>query len=188
MIIQQGDVKLFQVIDEGEILVEDGIVLMNGGLETSAYLSLFGGNEDDDGSADTPFQWWGNLDETERSKTYRSETQNLIEGLPLITSNLRRIEDAAKRDLGWMLTDRVADIVDVLATIPGLNQIKLTIRIEAFGEESLFSFVENWKADAAEFKETFDDTGVVSVTNEYVLLESGFNVLLESGDLLELEN
>ena len=63
---QQGDVSLFQTNDDGNIEVEGGIVTMGGGLETSAYLSLFGGNEDDDNRTDNPANWWGNIDETDQ--------------------------------------------------------------------------------------------------------------------------
>ena len=148
MAAQQGDVKLFQTDDEGDITVEGGIVAMDGGLATAAYLSLFGGNEDDDGRADNPANWWGNIDEVDPSKEYHSETQNLLQALPATTGNLRRIEDAANRDLAWFITDKVASSVTVSASIPGVNRIKLRIDIEAQGEESSFEFVENWKAGA----------------------------------------
>ncbi len=145
---QQGDVSLFQTDDEGDITVEGGIVTMSGGLETSAYLSLFGGNEDDDGREDNPANWWGNIDEVDPTKEYHSETQNLLQALPATTGNLRRTEDAANRDLSWFITSKVASSVTVSASIPGINRIKLTIDIEAQGEESSFEFVENWKAGA----------------------------------------
>jgi len=143
---QQGDVSLFQTNDGGEITVEGGIVTMSGGLETSAYLSLFGGNEDDDGRADNPFNWWANISEVETAKQYRSETQNLLQALPATTGNLRRVEDAANRDLAWFITERVASAVNVTASMPGLNKLKLTIDIEALGADADFEFVENWKA------------------------------------------
>lgn len=145
---QQGDVSLFQTNDDGEIIVEGGIVTMSGGLETSAYLSLFGGNEDDDGSQDNTAKWWANLDEIDPARQYRSETQNLLQALAATSGNLRRIEDAANRDLAWFITNKVASTVNVAASIPGINKIKLTIDIEAQGEESSFEFVENWKAGA----------------------------------------
>lgn len=148
MAAQQGDVSLFQTDNEGDITVEGGIVTMSGGLETSAYLSLFGGDEDDDGRADNPANWWANIDEVDPAKEYHSETQNLLQALPATTGNLRRIEDAANRDLAWFITDKVASSVNVVAGIPGINRIKLTIDIEANGEESSFEFVENWKAGA----------------------------------------
>lgn len=143
---QQGDVSLFQTNDGGNIEVDGGIVTMGGGLETSAYLSLFGGNEDDDGRADSLFNWWGNLDEVSPARQYHSETQNLLQALPATSGNLRRIEDAANRDLAWFTEGRIASSLDVNASIPGVNKIKLTINIEALGEESSFEFVENWKA------------------------------------------
>lgn len=143
---QQGDVLLFQTTDDGEIVVEGGIVEMSGGLETSAYLSMFGGNEDDTGSDNNPFTWWGNISENQKVKRYRSETQNLLQALPATTGNLRKIEDAAKRDLSWFIESGVASLLDVTATIPALNTVKIIVIIEAQGEENTFEFVENWKA------------------------------------------
>lgn len=145
---QQGDVTLFQTDNEGEINVRDGIVEMGGGLETAAYLSLFGGNEDDDGLADNPKTWWGNIEEVDPARQYKSETQYLLKAIPATSGNLRRIEDAAARDLAWFIAERVASSVTVSASIPGVNRIKLTVDIEADGIESRFEFVENWKASA----------------------------------------
>lgn len=144
---QQGDVRLFQTLDDGDITVEGGITEMSGGLETAAYLSLFGGNEEDDGSADSPFQFWGNLSETQPEKKYRSETQHLLRALPAVTSNLIRVEDAAKRDLQWFLDPGVATSVTVVASIPGVNKVRFLVNIDADGEEIQIEFIENWKAD-----------------------------------------
>lgn len=143
---QQGDVLLFQTDNGGDIVVENGLVEMSGGLETSAYLSMFGGNEDDDGSDGSPYTYWGNLDENEESFQYRSETQNLLQSIPATSANLRRIEAAAGRDLAWFVTDKVASSVAAEASIPTLNRVKITVNIEANGVESSFTFVENWKA------------------------------------------
>jgi phage gp46-like protein len=143
---QQGDVLLCQTNDDGEINIVDGIVEMSGGLETAAYLSLFGGNEDDDGRSNNTATWWANLDEVDTTRHYRSETQHLLQAIPAITGNLRRIEDAAARDLAWFIEGNIASSVTVSASIPGLNKVKLNIDIEALGQESSFEFVENWKA------------------------------------------
>jgi len=143
---QQGDVLLFQTNDEGNITVEGGIVEMTGGFETMAYLALFGGNEDDDGRATNSKNWWGNLDEVDPARRYRSETQNLLQALPATTGNLRRIEDAANRDLAVFIEKRIASSATVVASIPGVNKIGIRTQIEADGEEHEFNFVENWKA------------------------------------------
>lgn len=181
---QQGDVKLFQTNNEGDVSVVAGIIEMSGGLETAAYLSLFGGNEDDDGRADNSANWWGNLDEIDTARQYRSELQHLIESLPLITGNLRRIEAAAIRDLAWFLETKVANKVEVVATIPALNTVKLDVAIEAVGEESRFEFVENWKATPITIESV---PVVVSLDNTFRLLEDGGARLLEDGGNLELE-
>ena len=144
--IQQGDIVLFQTNDDGEITVENGIVEMSGGLETAAYVSLFGGNEDDDGLDNNSFTWWANHHEIDPDRQYRSETQNLLQSLPATTGNLRRLEDAANRDLAWFITKKVASSISITVTIPALNRIKIIVDIEAQGLESSFEFVENWKA------------------------------------------
>lgn len=140
------DVLLFQTPDNGDMEIEDGLVTLTPGLDTSAYLSLFGGNWKDDGSQNNRQTWWGNLDETEPSKRYRSETQYLLGTIPAIPRNLRRIEDAASRDLQWLLDESIASSVTVSASLIGLNRVKIEIVIRAEGDESQFSYTENWRA------------------------------------------
>lgn len=143
---QQGDVFLFQTDNGGEINVESGIVEMSGTLETSVYLSLFGGNEKDNGRNKSPVTWWGNLDEIDPAFKYRSETQYILQAIAATTGNLLKIEDAIIRDLQWLLTNNIASSIEVLVSMPGVNRIKISLTIEAQGEESNFEFVENWKA------------------------------------------
>lgn len=143
---QQGDVRIFQTDDGGEVSVVGGIMEMDGGLETTAYLSLFGGNEDDAGGSDVRLTWWANLDEAETARQYRSETQYLLQALPATSANLRRIEDAAVRDLEWMVSGGVASSVSVAVSIPQLNRVQIVVTIRVEGLSSEFVFVENWKA------------------------------------------
>lgn len=140
------DVLLFQSPDNGEMEIEGGLVTLTPGLDTAAYLSLFGGNWKDDGSQNNRQTWWGNLDESEPSKRYRSETQFLLGTIPAISRNLRRIEDAATRDLQWLLDESVASSLTVSASLIGLNRVKIEIVIRAEGDESQFSYTENWRA------------------------------------------
>lgn len=144
---QQGDVHLFQTNDGGDIRVTEGIVEMVPGLQVSAYLALFGGNEQDDGIDDTnPNQYWGNFIETDPAERLRSRTQYALRSLPAVSGNLRRLEEAAKLDLAYLLSERIANSVDVTATIPALNRVRLVIVISAQGEEFEFEYTENWKA------------------------------------------
>lgn len=123
------DVLLRNTVDGGEILVENGVCRMSDGLETAAFLSLFGGNEQDPGDADSTESWWGNVGEADPARRYRSETQFLLRSLPATPSNLRRIEQAAARDLDWMVSSSVAKSIEVTARIPGLNRVAVDVKI-----------------------------------------------------------
>lgn len=137
------DVRLYESGDDGNIEFVNGQAVMSNGLETASYLSMFGGNEQDSGTqADTLKQFWGNLSETDPTRQYRSETQALIQALPLVPANLRRIEEAATRDHNWMLSTGLANGVAIVATMPALNTVQLDVNIEINGQVFSFSFTE----------------------------------------------
>jgi phage gp46-like protein len=144
--MQEGDVHLFQTADDGDISVANGIVEMTGGLETAAYISIFGGNEDDDGSNESSQTWWANLNEVEQQYQFRSETQNILQALPATSGNLIKVTNAVKRDLNWFLTLNIASSVLVAVSMPALNTICIEVNVSANGEEKQFQFTENWKA------------------------------------------
>lgn len=146
---QQGDVVLFQSLDDGDIEVENGQVTMDGGLRTAGYLSLFGGNEQDDGISETSsLAYWGNSIGDDPNERQVSRTQYLLRSIPATSANLLRIQDASETDLEWLIEVGTASSISVIASIPALNRVKLVVTIEAIGEESQFEFVENWKASA----------------------------------------
>lgn len=139
-----SDVRLFNTADGGEIEYINGVATMSDGLEAAAYLSLFGGNEDDSGQrADDRKQWWGNLSETDPARRYRSATQNALQAMPATTGNLLRVQDAALSDLDWM-KDALAAQVAVLVTMPALNTIKIDVSILVNEELLPFSFTKEW--------------------------------------------
>ena len=146
MNIQQGDVKLFQTTDDGDISVVGGITEMSSGLGTAVYLSMFGGNEHDPGGDDTRNQYWGNITEIDSSKRYRSETQHLLSALPLNTGNILKIEKAIGRDLQWMLDVGTVTSIEISTGIPQINKIKIDITVISEGKEQTITFTENWKA------------------------------------------
>jgi phage gp46-like protein len=117
------DVLLHQTPDNGEIDINGGAVAMTDGLETALYLSLFGGNVDDAGGQDLANTWWGNRSEQDPAQRYRSETQHLLGTLPATSGNLRRIQDAAQRDLQWLESVDLA----VTAALVALNTVEITI-------------------------------------------------------------
>jgi len=141
-----SDVKLVQSNDDGDIFIEAGVVELDSGLESSAYLSLFGGDENDDGSQDSQFEWWGNSLEVNPSFLLRSKVQNVLRSIPSIPANLRRVENAAQQDLQWFIDEKVASSVDVFASFDGPGRVRVTIEIKAEGDEKRFEFTENWRA------------------------------------------
>lgn len=137
------DVLLFQTDDNGDISIVGGVIETTDDFRTAGYLSLMGGNEDDDGSDNNPLTWWANLDETDPVNRYVSETQNLLRSLPATTGNLQQLEDAARRDLNWMLTTGAVNELDVVATMPGLNRVRIVATMN--GDETV-NFLLNWEA------------------------------------------
>ena len=142
---QQGDVVLYQSLDDGEIEIVDGIVTMDGGLQTAVYLSLFGGNDDDAAGFDTRLSWWGNIQENDESKKIRSLTQYNLKALPATTFNMLIIKDSVLRDLAWMTEIGAATEVDCEVSIPAINKVQINVKINAEGSSSEFEFFENWR-------------------------------------------
>jgi phage gp46-like protein len=130
------DVLIFQTLDDGDTLINGGQVQLTDGLETAVYLSLFGGNEADDGLPDNPYGWWGNEGE-DVDKRMVSRLQNLMDSLPASSANLKRLNDAARADLSW-LTSRYT--LDVSASIPGLNKVLMVVSIN----DTTYTFTEEW--------------------------------------------
>lgn len=135
-----ADVNIFHTTDNGEITIENGTVGLTNTLGPAVYLSMFGGNADDDGRADNPLKYWGNIDEADPAYWARSETQHLLQSLPAIPANLRRIEDAAGRDLFWVTDTGAGNVMTISASIPGLNKITILVNID----DVPYKYTENW--------------------------------------------
>lgn len=144
------DPLLQQFNDGGDIEFINGRITLSDGLETAAYLSLFGANERDPGlEGDDPLEWWGNKTESLEERKYRSQFQHLIESLPLVPANLRRLEDAAGVDLAWFVSSGVASFVQVVASQPAINRVKVDIGILVDNELFQFSFTAQPSGQAA---------------------------------------
>lgn len=145
---QQGDVLLCQTEDDGDIAIQDGLFAMTPGLETMAYLCLFGGNREDDGNTDNPLQWWANFTEPDVARQYRSETQHLLQGLPATTGNLQRLKAAVERDLAVLVSEQIASSVEVSVSIPQLNWVRIAVLIKNDdSDDTQLEFNLNWKAN-----------------------------------------
>lgn len=139
------DVLLYQILDDGEVEIEDGVTTLTDGFETALYLALFGGNIDDSAGENTELSWWGNINEDESSQ-YRSQTQFLLRSIPATSRNIKRINDAVKADLKFMLDENIASDISVSTRIPERNKAQIDVVITADGDESSFSYTENWRS------------------------------------------
>lgn len=158
------DVYIFDTADGGNITPD---LAIRDGLESSVYLSLFGGNVKDDGRETNAFNWWGNIGENNLSRVYRSETAFLLATVPPTPSNLRRIEDAANRDLAWCITEKVSKTVRVVASMPKLNFVKLVIFLEGI---SPLEFRSHWGSTSE------DETSQTLVPVPTVLINDGVEI------------
>jgi phage gp46-like protein len=129
--------------DGGEIEYLNGQPTMSDGIFNLVYLSLFGGNEQDSGlQGDDNKQWWGNFGETDVSKKYRSETQHLLRSIPAIPANMRRIEDAAQRDLAGL---EVIKSATAAVSLVAMNKVAIDLEIEVrSGTRHQFQFLSTW--------------------------------------------
>ena len=152
MNITDGDVILISTTDGGDLNMTGGLIKMTGGFESAAFISLFGGNDEDDGTdAAAPLEWWGNkLEDDNPDRKLTSRTQNILRGFPATPGNLNRIEQEGIRpDLAWMQAEGIVDEFIINLSIPEKNRIKM--EIEALKDrETVFNtqFEKNWIAQS----------------------------------------
>ena len=116
------DVLLFQTINDGDILVDSQGIALTEGLESSVYLSMFGGNEDD-------VTWWGNLSELDPVNQYIGQTAKAINVAIVTPSRVLPIKDAALADLAWIVAGGYAQEVTVSVGIPRVNTVSVLVTI-----------------------------------------------------------
>ena len=142
----EGDVLIFNTLSGGEINFVNGQPEMTAGFESAAYLSLFGGNYQDDGFPQNKYTWWANLNEDDPALKYVSRFQNLSRAIPINTANIKRLEEAALADLDWFKTTGIAAEILVEITIPKLNTLKVRIDINSPTSENIaIEFLINWQ-------------------------------------------
>lgn len=142
------DVRLYSTPNGGEINCVNGMLELGDGLETAVYLSLFGGNDHDSGLEGTKhLQWWGNLSEQDPNRRYRSETQYLLRSIPAVTGNIRRIQDAVTTDLAWMTETGLAKSISVSVSMPGVNQVSISIVAIINDQQFPLRFAAPWKVN-----------------------------------------
>ena len=142
----KGDVLIHSTNDGGEIDVEDGLILDCNTFSTAVYISLFGGNKDDDAGRSKE-TWWGNLiPGTVENERVVSHFQAVICGLPLTSGNLKKAQTAAELDLKWLKDEGIADSVTVTLKAEDVKRVCASVEITKDGT-SLFesSYYFEWE-------------------------------------------
>jgi phage gp46-like protein len=141
-----SDVMITITADGGDIEILNGAVTMTDSLQTAVGILLFGGNVEDDGTRATEAkQWWGNVIERDQNKRIRSRTQAMIRSLPLTSSALSRIDDAAAADLAVLSDEGIASSIAVATTVVNVRAVRVSVQITGI-DGSLFAqqyLVEN---------------------------------------------
>ncbi|AAQ96488.1 hypothetical protein [Vibrio phage VP16T] len=122
------DVWMFQTVDDGNVYPVNGDLYRTDGLETAVYLSLYGGNPEDNGQDANRLGWWGNANQEEPARQMVSRFQHLVEGIPLTSGNLQRLEDAATADLEWL--SELGYDVRTSGRLTGKDRLQMTINID----------------------------------------------------------
>lgn len=144
----EGDVLFLDSNDGGVLQIEDGVIACDKTFKTAVYLSLFGGNFEDDGVTNSGKAFWGNLIGEDKTKMV-SKFQNTICSLPMTSKNLKTAEDAAVSDLQWLIDDGIADKVTASGKIKDLKTADFEINALKSGENILSTtFGIEWEAMA----------------------------------------
>jgi phage gp46-like protein len=129
-----GDVRItLDDSGEGAITFRAGQPDMDAGLETAALISMF-----------TESGWWGNEAGEEIGATLDE-----ICRAPLTDDTRNAAEEAVRKCLAWMVSEGVAESVEVSASIVGINLLLLAITITEPETTTAITrkYLLNWSAE-----------------------------------------
>ena len=131
----EGDLLLCDTLDGGDIAISNGFIVSDRTFNTAIYLSLFGGNQEDNGRVRNSKTWWGNtLRGVNENQKLVSRFQAIIFGLPMTTKNILKADEAAKLDLAWLIDEGFADEITTDGRAAGHNRLSLKVQLKAGGE------------------------------------------------------
>lgn len=130
-----GDVYVYDTDDGAEINIVNGLIMPDMGFRTAVYISLFGGNKEDNGEVVTNETWWGNkFENLSENEKYVSRFQAFINSVPMTSKNISLAEEKIKQDLQWFIDDQIAESVDVDIKVIDKKRIDVKIVITKAGE------------------------------------------------------
>lgn len=161
MIAQQGDLVLTNTADGGDLTFENGAFVMDGGLQTAVYISLF------------TRSWWAG--------EFTGHLARAVEQVPLTSASRVSFERAAERDLAWLIREGVATRVQVTARIPKNKQLVLAVEIDG---QSVGRWSINWENFF--LPQDLDAFIEPTIAGALTLQDDGF-IFLQTGGALMLQ-
>ncbi|AUR94091.1 hypothetical protein NVP1191O_32 [Vibrio phage 1.191.O._10N.286.52.B4] len=131
--MQEGDVLLFQTLNDSDMSITDGIVQMTQGLETAVYLSLF-----------SPVDTYLNEAAETNDEKLSSQTEEIIQNKPQSSKNYQLLVQAVNADLKWLVTNGNANSIDTSVSSDGLNRVIISITIEQDSSSTNITLPVEW--------------------------------------------
>jgi len=122
--LRQGDLYLNDTPDGAEIINTNGEPVMDAGLETAVYISIYG--EEGDPGWMTEYQG--------ESEKLKCKFYNFIKGNNKTISNIRKGELLLLDDLSWFKKDGIADKINISIVSTDRNKILIKVEMLADGE------------------------------------------------------
>ncbi len=124
------DIMIFENGSGGDFNLKNEDIETISGLTNQVYLAFFGGNEEQNTSDDLDeleqrHDWWGNF-LLQKENQFNSDFERALKTIPLNSSGLIKIENAAKEDLKFL--QEFADI-EISSEITGINKMALFVNI-----------------------------------------------------------
>ena len=133
--LREGDLYIYQTPDGGDIKNTLGEPVMDGGLESAVYLSLF--------LSESSAHWMNEYFSDDEKIECRFAAY--IKGAPKTASTITRAEELAGLDLAWMTRAKIADEIDVTITSTDAKTAALMVEIRKNGTTILQTqYSVNW--------------------------------------------
>ena len=143
-----SDLLLRHTPNGGDFKLSNGRILLDESLSTAFYISLFGGNEEDNGDSETQDdEYWANKIARVPERSIRSKTQSALAGTEARSSNRAIIENAALDDLQWAVSGDYVENITATVTIPAPKMVRLKIDTRINGQNISFVFDSEWGQD-----------------------------------------
>jgi phage gp46-like protein len=165
------DIGLYETLNGGDIVIQDGDIYTTAALWTQIYLALFGGAVEQTSTeivaeGEQRADWWGNAFLTsDEEEQLNSTTEKTLNTTALNSSGRLAIQRAVEQDLRYL--SKLGRVV-VEVTLPGIDRVAIQIGITETGkEEQRFKLI--WSATKRNPLSTGEESAAGGITGLWIL-------------------